>query len=315
MFIFKNRKSKLLGIFALVALAFVVRVQGVQAAACTQPATDYGKVVKTINITSEADYRVWSRMAVPDATNTSYLLDIDGSTCFTVGSSNIPASTAAAPNWTWVDYAGNTTSSKITHRLTVGQHTITMYGNGDGVMLDRVIFTQDLTTTGNCKASMGLGDSCATPINVAPTVSLSASPTTGNAPLSTTLTAVPADGDGTVAKVEFFRGTTKLGERTSAPWTQSITGLTAGSYSYTAKATDDTGAATTSSAVTVTATASTLGNGDTGLTSGKVDLDDLLAVLNHWNQTGKTRLQGDLKNNDGIVNLDDLLEVLNNWSP
>lgn len=55
--------------------------------------------------------------------------------------------------------------------------------------------------------------------------------------------------------------------------------------------------------------------GDSGVTPGKVDLDDLLAVLNHWNQTGQTRQNGDLSNGDGIVNLDDLLKVLNNWNP
>ena len=55
-----------------------------------------------------------------------------------------------------------------------------------------------------------------------------------------------------VAIVEFFNGTTKLGQDTSAPYTYDWTGVPAGSYSITARATDTLGAQTTSAARTVT---------------------------------------------------------------
>ena len=63
-----------------------------------------------------------------------------------------------------------------------------------------------------------------------------------------------ADTDGTIAKVEFYQGATKLGEDTdsSGGWTHSWTGVAAGSYSLTAKAFDDDGASTTSAAVGIT---------------------------------------------------------------
>ena len=98
-----------------------------------------------------------------------------------------------------------------------------------------------------------------TPTNTAPTVSLTSptANTTFAAPASITLTATAADADGTVAKVEFFQGTTKLGEATASPYTYTWTGVAAGTYALTAKATDNGGASTTSAAVSVTVTGTT----------------------------------------------------------
>ena len=90
--------------------------------------------------------------------------------------------------------------------------------------------------------------------NVPPTVSLTA-PVDGTvfpAPASITLSATAADSDGTVAKVEFFDGTTKLGEATSAPYQYVWPNVARGSYVLTAKATDNAGAATTSASVAIT---------------------------------------------------------------
>ncbi|CAM9966113.1 unnamed protein product, partial [Phaeothamnion confervicola] len=90
--------------------------------------------------------------------------------------------------------------------------------------------------------------------NMAPTVALTAPPdgATFAAPASFTLTATAADSDGVVAKVEFFQGATKVGEDSFVPYEFTISGLTAGSYSYLARATDNTGSATDSAPVTVT---------------------------------------------------------------
>jgi YD repeat-containing protein len=61
-----------------------------------------------------------------------------------------------------------------------------------------------------------------------------------------------ASGSGTVNKVEFFQGATKLGEDTTSPYSFSWTSVAAGSYVLTARATDNVGGATTSSAVNIT---------------------------------------------------------------
>ncbi|RDY67215.1 chitinase [Lysobacter soli] len=90
--------------------------------------------------------------------------------------------------------------------------------------------------------------------NQAPTVTLT-SPANGatyNAGSSIAVTANASDSDGTVASVEFFRGSVSLGVDTSAPYAVTWSNATAGSHSFTAKATDNQGATTTSSAANIT---------------------------------------------------------------
>jgi subtilisin family serine protease/PKD repeat protein len=82
------------------------------------------------------------------------------------------------------------------------------------------------------------------------------------APATLTLTASAADGDGTIARVEFFRGTTSLGVDTTSPYSVTWTNAPFGSYSLTAVATDNRGATTTSAPVTVKVTSELLPTGD-----------------------------------------------------
>jgi hypothetical protein len=71
-------------------------------------------------------------------------------------------------------------------------------------------------------------------------------------PATIDLAATATDADGSIAKVEFFNGTTKIGEDLTAPYTYSWVGVAAGTYSLTATATDNLSSATTSAAVSVT---------------------------------------------------------------
>lgn len=90
-----------------------------------------------------------------------------------------------------------------------------------------------------------------------PSVSVT-SPNAGasfTAPASYTFSANASDPDGTVQKVEFYRGSTLVGTDTSAPFSVSDSGVGAGTYSLTAKAFDSNGSATTSSPVSITVTA------------------------------------------------------------
>ena len=68
--------------------------------------------------------------------------------------------------------------------------------------------------------------------------------------MNMTLMAEADDTDGTIAKVEFFEGTTKLGEDTTGPFAYTWNTVPAGSYRLSARATDDDGLETTSSKVT-----------------------------------------------------------------
>lgn len=80
--------------------------------------------------------------------------------------------------------------------------------------------------------------------NIAPSVSIlnPAASSTFNAPATISITANATDQDGTISKVEFFNGSTLLGTVLSAPYTYSWTNVPAGTYSITAKATDNNGA-------------------------------------------------------------------------
>jgi predicted phage tail protein len=68
---------------------------------------------------------------------------------------------------------------------------------------------------------------------------------------SVTITASATDSDGTVARVEFYDGSTLVGTRTASPYSISVSGLAAGSHSLAAKAVDNSGAITTSAAVNI----------------------------------------------------------------
>jgi glucose/arabinose dehydrogenase len=77
-----------------------------------------------------------------------------------------------------------------------------------------------------------------------------------------TLTALASDADGSVARVQFFDGSTALGEDTSAPFSLAWTPTTPGVHNLTARATDDTGDSTTSPAVAVTVSPATGSDGE-----------------------------------------------------
>jgi hypothetical protein len=94
--------------------------------------------------------------------------------------------------------------------------------------------------------------------NTPPTVDMT-SPVDGatfTSPATVNLAATASDADGIVTKVEFFNGAAKLGEDTSAPYSFTWNGVAAGTYTLTARATDNVGAITSSSAATITVSAS-----------------------------------------------------------
>lgn len=90
--------------------------------------------------------------------------------------------------------------------------------------------------------------------NISPNVNITspangATFTTGS---TVNIAANATDSDGSISKVDFYRGTTLLGTDTSSPYTFAWTSVPAGNYSLTARATDNQGATTTSTAVAIT---------------------------------------------------------------
>lgn len=71
-------------------------------------------------------------------------------------------------------------------------------------------------------------------------------------PANINITATAEDVGGSITKVEFYNGTTKLGEDATSPYTYNWTNVAKGTYAITAVATDNSGNKTTSTVINVT---------------------------------------------------------------
>jgi|GEM_PF-3429088 len=98
-----------------------------------------------------------------------------------------------------------------------------------------------------------IGDGSIIPENQSPSISITspANNTSFTEGANIAISANATDIDGTISKVEFFNGTTKLGEDLTSPYGYTWTNVQAGSYSITAKATDNENATSISSAISV----------------------------------------------------------------
>lgn len=127
----------------------------------------------------------------------------------------------------------------------------------------------------NLTAEGGVG----LPPNVPPTVSITG-PTNGatfTEPASITITAAATDSDGTVARVDFFAGSTLLGTATNGSnnvFSFTWNNVVAGSYSLTAQATDNGGGSSPSGPVNITVSTSTGGGPTMTITNsgGTIDI-------------------------------------------
>lgn len=92
------------------------------------------------------------------------------------------------------------------------------------------------------------------PRNLPPVVTLATSwgAAVPTAPAEVTLTATATDADGVVTSVVFLRDGVKVGEVQRAPFSLTLSGVDPGTYSFTARATDDRSATAVSSSVVLT---------------------------------------------------------------
>jgi len=114
-------------------------------------------------------------------------------------------------------------------------------------LYSRVLTAAEIQTDMNTPISGTTG-------NKAPTVTLT-SPANGasfTAPTNITLTASASDTDGTIARVEFYNGTTLLNSDTTSAYSFTWSSVAAGTYSLRAVAYDNSGASATSTTSTVT---------------------------------------------------------------
>ncbi|MDX5437730.1 MAG: Ig-like domain-containing protein, partial [Pontibacter sp.] len=102
------------------------------------------------------------------------------------------------------------------------------------------------------------GSASSAPANQAPAIAIT-SPTANTTVAAGTTIEIKAnatDNDGSITKVEFYQGSVKLGEDSSAPYSYTWSIAATGTYSLTAKAYDNTGASKTSAAVGISVAAS-----------------------------------------------------------
>ena len=184
----------------------------------------------SVSITSPAAGATFTAPAtVAIAANAS---DSDGTIArvdFYSGSTLLGSDTSAPYQWSWTGVAAGTYA--LTARAT----------DNAGA----------LTTSASVSITV---NNPAPPPNASPSVAITG-PTAGEtftAPATVAIAANASDTDGTVARVDFYNGSTLLGSDTSAPYAWSWTGVSAGTYSLSARAIDDDGAQTTSAAVSIT---------------------------------------------------------------
>ncbi len=148
---------------------------------------------------------------------------------FYSGSTRIATDTTSPYSYTWTG-------------VPAGQYWLTAVARDN---------TGAMTTSGTSAITVGAS---APPSNAAPAVSLTTpvSGATFGAPGTVAVTATATDSDGTVASVEFYAGSSRIGTDTTSPYAYTWTGVPAGSYALTAVARDNAGNTTVSSTVTVT---------------------------------------------------------------
>ena len=151
---------------------------------------------------------------------------------FTPNNTNINVNDSVT--WTWVGSPHSTTSDT---------------GLWDsGVFASGHTFSRTFTSAGtfpfHCTVHPFMTGSIAVQsVNIPPSVALT-NPVNASvfaAPASFTLTARASDSDGSVTNVEFLRGATVLGNSITPPYSVSVSNLSAGTYTFSAVASDNGG--------------------------------------------------------------------------
>jgi regulation of enolase protein 1 (concanavalin A-like superfamily) len=173
-------------------------------------------------------------------------------------STSTPGGSGTAPRWVKLARRGSTitafTSSNGVSWTLVGSDTFSMGTTVHvGLGVSSHVSGNLATATFDNVSVVGASDTEPSG-NVAPTVALTspASGATFTAPATVSLAANASDADGTVARVEFYNGSTLLATDTTSPYEASWTDVPAGTYTITARAFDDLGASATSAPVSVT---------------------------------------------------------------
>jgi hypothetical protein len=223
-------------VLSLILLAVPFVATGPKASAqieCPPLPTEFGKVTATLTSQNEATYNVWSRIKATEANNDSYYLGLDAECAQNIGDS--PLTTG---EWTWVQHKDGDAANKATVFLTPGEHTLTLTGRENGLMVDSLLFIQDdcVPVDFGTNCTVGPGDT------IQPNISI-INPTEGSTVSGTVPVAVDATDNLGVTKVEYTQGGSLVGTSTTPPFNidWDTSGLENILYVLTAKAYDAAG--------------------------------------------------------------------------
>ena len=232
----------------------------------------------TFTARENVPYRLWMRGKADGDVyyNDSAFIQFSGATNYAIGTTSAAefnledCSGCRISGWGWQDNGWGVGVLGPTITFTSpGPHTIRVQPREDGLSIDQIMLSPSAfleTPPGALKndstiypRSTGESATGEPPVddNVNPSVRIT-SPTDGSsmaAPASMTIAASASDSDGSIVSVEFYAGTTRLGSATSSPYEITWSGVAAGTYTLTARASDNAGAVTTSAPVTVTVSA------------------------------------------------------------
>lgn len=196
-----------------------------QTSSCTTSAPSYAQYTTVLNLANATSYKVWTRYA--SSSPATVYLTVDGG-C------PMELSLDSASGWSWLSWQGSLDFAS-------GSHTIELSTESVGLMLDSLIFSDDL----GCVPT-GFGENCLTVVDSTnPEVSIVAPETDGTVIDGTAILVASASDDVGVEYVEWFINGTSVGQATISPEGYTIEIDTIqyddGEYAFTAKAFDAAG--------------------------------------------------------------------------
>jgi hypothetical protein len=235
----------------------------------------------TFNADAGVPYHVWIRMRADGdslANDSVYVqfddtLDANGAAFARIGTATaaefvLQSGPGAAPprGWGWTDNGWGTLGTHVQFEST-GRHTLRVQQREDGATIDQIVISPDAYLTNapgprrddtTLLPETATGATAVTPAavdaNQPPSITLTAPANEASLlePAEVTITASASDPEGRLASVEFYSGTKLLGSAATAPYSITVSGVPAGSYTLTATAYDLDGGQSTSAPVPIT---------------------------------------------------------------
>jgi len=178
----------------------------------------------------------------------------------------------------------NPTTLACTTSINIAAGTYYLSVDGIGAGLATATGYTDYASMGSYSISGTIPQSAT--VNILPNVAIT-NPLNNasiDGPSTVLLTATATDPDGTIKLVEFFNGTTKLGEDATSPFTFSWPNVALGSYTLSAKATDNLNGTSTSTAITIT-----VKKADCNVSDSLVRYKAVIGTLGSYNNSGRIK--------------------------